>query len=55
MVDLLILKTKIDKNPYVLCNVYAPTQDHKSDQINFLVDVKKSLSTYQNENILICT
>ncbi len=31
---LLILKTKIDENPYVLCNVYVPTQDHKHDQIN---------------------
>ncbi len=37
---LLILKIKIDENVYVLCNVYAPTQDHKRDQINFLIDVK---------------
>ncbi len=50
---LLILKTKIDENRYVLCNVYALTQDHKRDQINFLIDVKNSLSTYENENILL--
>ncbi len=50
---LLILKTKIDENLYVICNVYAPTQDHKRDQIHFLIDVKNSLSTYQNENILL--
>ncbi len=53
IIRLLILKTKIDENPYVLCNVYAPTQDHKRDQINFLINVKNSLSTYQNENILL--
>ncbi len=50
---LLILKTKIDENLYVLCNVCAPTQDHKRDQINFLIDAKNSLSTYENENILL--
>ncbi len=50
---LLILQTKIDENLYVLCNVYIPTQDHKHDQINFLIDVKNYLSTYQNENILL--
>ncbi len=50
---LLILKTQIDENLYVLCNVYAPTQDHKHDQINFLIEVKNCLSTDQNENILL--
>ncbi len=46
---LLILKTKIDGNLYVLFNVYAPTQDYKRDQINFMIYVKNSLSTYINE------
>ncbi len=50
MVDNSYLKLKIDENLYVLCNVYTPTQDHKHDQINFLIDVKNSLSTYENEN-----
>ncbi len=50
---LLILKNKIDEKRFVLCNVYVPTQDHKGDQINFLIDVKNSLSTYQKENILL--
>ncbi len=35
------------------CNVYVPKKDHKHDQINVLIDVKNSLSTYENENILL--
>ncbi len=52
MVNYSYLKLKLMKI-CVLCNVYAPTQNHKCDQINFLIDVKNSLSTYQNENILL--
>ena len=33
---LLILNITINSNKYILCNVYAPTRDFKTLQINFL-------------------
>ncbi len=51
-IDLLVTKIKINNTIYVLCNVYAPTKEHKSDQNNFINIVKDTLSLYVNENIL---
>ncbi len=50
---MLILKLKILSNTYVLCNIYAPTQDHKLEQNDFIHKFKKELSYFANENILI--
>jgi exonuclease III len=49
----LLLKIKIQFNMYVLCNVYAPTQDHKLEQNNFSVKIKEELAPYANDNILL--
>ncbi len=50
---LLVTKIKIDNTIYVLCNVYAPTREHKSDQNNFINIVKYTLAPYVNENIFL--
>ncbi len=50
---MLIVKLKIQLNTYVLCNRYAPTQDHKLDQNIFINKFKLELSPFTNENILI--
>jgi exonuclease III len=48
-----LLKVKIQNSMYILCNIYAPTQDHKNDQNNFIVKVKNMLAPYVNENIIL--
>jgi exonuclease III len=50
---ILLLKVKVDNVMYVLCNVYAPTQDHRQDQNNFLIKVKNMLCPYVNDNIIL--
>ncbi len=41
---LLITKIKIDNNIYVLCNIYGPTREHKTDQNNFIKYLKETHS-----------
>ena len=50
---ILILKIKINEEYYVICNVYAPTQDHRSDQINFAIQLKNALAPFSLDKILI--
>ncbi len=50
---MLIVKLKIQSNTYVLCYIYAPTQDHKLEQNDFIQNFKTELSYFANENILI--
>ncbi len=50
---LLVTKIKIEQTVYVLCNVYAPTREHKSELNNFIKVVKDTLAPYVNENILL--
>ena len=50
---ILILKISIEKQSYILCNIYAPTRDHKNDQINFIKKFKNMLLPYENENLLV--
>ncbi len=50
---LLITKSKIDNTTYVLCNIYAPTRQHKTDQNHFIKYLKETLIPYANENILL--
>lgn len=49
----IILKIKINTELFILCNVYAPTRDHKSEQIKFIKELKNYLTIYQNHNIII--
>ncbi len=50
---LLLLKIKFQSNTYVLCNIYAPTQDHKLDQNNFSIKIKNELAPFAIEKILL--
>ncbi len=50
---MLIGKLKIQSNTYVLCNIYALTQDHKLKQNNFIKNLKNELTSFASENILI--
>jgi hypothetical protein len=50
---LLILKLKLNNNVYLICNLYAPTQDHKTEQINFAKFVQEKLSPFENENLIV--
>ncbi len=38
---------------YILCNAYAPTRDHRSDQIEFIKHIQSTLAPYEHENILL--
>ncbi len=40
---LLLTKIKIDSTTYVLCNIYAPTREHKNDQNNLIKSLKDPL------------
>ncbi len=50
---LLIVKSYIAKTIYILTNCYAPTQQHKNDQINFIKMTKHLLNKFEHENIII--
>ena len=50
---MLLLKVKIQSNAYVLCNIYAPTQDHKLEQNNFSNKIKVELAPFAIESILL--
>ncbi len=34
-------------------NCYAPTQQYKNDQINFINFIKKEINNFENENIIM--
>ena len=38
---------------FVLCNVYAPTREHKKDQNDFIQLLKNTLVPFANENLII--
>ena len=46
-------KLKIDDDEYVLVNVYAPTRDHKANQLMFLDIMKDFLMKYENDTLII--
>ncbi len=43
----------LDNTTYVLCNMYAPTREHKTNQINVIKSSKDTLILYANQNILL--
>ncbi len=50
---ILIIKIKIKNNSYVICNLYAPTQREKENQLLFIKQVKELLAPFEHENIII--
>ena len=50
---LLIIKIIINKTQYNLCNIYAPTMDHKTEQISFINFLKNQLTILKQENFII--
>ena len=49
----LLLKCKIDNNPLIIINIYAPTKDKHSAQINFIENIKPKIDEYSDQNIII--
>ncbi len=53
MIECYFQKWKKQSNVYVLCNRYAPTQDHKLDKNYFSDKIKEELVPFANEHILL--
>jgi exonuclease III len=50
---IIIIKLKFNNDIYILSNVYAPTRDHKAQQLKFITELQQMITPYQNENLLI--
>ena len=50
---IIIMKLKINNDIYILCNIYAPTRDHKAQQIQFITEFKQMITPFQNENLIL--
>ncbi len=50
---ILIVWLKINEICFIICNVYAPTRDHKKEQISFINSLKDKLSSLEQDNLLI--
>ncbi len=50
---ILIVKLNINEICFIICNVYAPTREHKKEQIFFINSLKDKLSSLEQENLLI--
>ncbi len=50
---IIVAKIKIECIIYIVCNAYAPTRDHRSDQIEFIKNIQSTLAPYEHENILL--
>ena len=51
---LIIVKVNIDNNSYIISNIYAPTKDHKKDQLDFITMAKPKLLKFENETFFLC-
>ena len=49
----LLLNCKIDDNPLIIINVYAPTKDKHSLQMNFIENIKSKIDEYSDKNIIL--
>ena len=49
----LMLELKIEEYDFLLVNIYAPTKDRETEQIDFLDDIKQHLRDHYDKNILI--
>ncbi len=50
---ILIVKLEINEIHFIICNVCAPTRDHKKEQISFINSLKDKLSSLEQDNLLI--
>jgi len=50
---LLILKILLNEKHYNLCNIYAPTMDHRKEQIFFINTLRNKLATLDQENFIL--
>jgi len=50
---ILIIKIKIKNKSFVICNVYAPIQNEKENQLKFIKQFKDLITTFQHQNIII--
>ncbi len=49
----LLLKCKCEEAIYVIVNCYAPTQQFKKDQMDFINFIKCYINNFDTENIII--
>ena len=49
----LLINCEIEGNPYNIINIYSPTKDNLSGQINFLEFVKDKLEEYGDSKIIL--
>ncbi len=49
----IIIKCKFENTNYIISNCYAPTQQHKIDQLNFIQLTRNYLCKFENENIIV--
>ena len=50
---ILLLDIMIDSNPFIILNIYAPTQDKTQEQNKFIENVQDILANYIDRNIVI--
>ncbi len=49
---LLIIKCNLEKSCYIITNCYAPTQQYRNDQLNFIHMSRDILCKFENESII---
>ncbi len=49
----LLLKCKFEESIYIMVNCYAPTQQHKKDQLDFINFLKSHINKFDTENIIV--
>ncbi len=50
---LIIIKCKFENTNYIISNCYAPIQQYKNDQFNFIQITRNYLCKFKNENIIV--
>ena len=49
----LLMNCEIDNNPFTIINIYSPTKDNVSAQINFLNSIKDKIEEHGDKNIIL--
>ena len=49
----LMVRVKIEDTEYIIVNIYAPTRDHRKEQLEYITYVRSQLLQYNDENIII--
>ncbi len=50
---IILLKCKCEEAIYLIVNCYAPTQQFKKDQIDFINFIKSHINNFDTENIIM--